>query len=103
METHRFFVLGVSYITVELKHCANVDYGKYGTLLGAKLACSSDENCTGVYDNGCNNAGDFSLCPNPFSAETSKSSCLYLKKGNHILYVTCRHLITYLFYRSIFK
>jgi hypothetical protein len=73
----------VTYIKMEKKHCWGQKYGSYNTVADAKVACSSDAACTGVYDNGCNaEAGTIYLCgavPNGYS--TSGSSCVYKKQG----------------------
>ena len=76
-----FAAFAKGYTKVEKKHCNNDKYGSYETLNDAKSACTSDENCSGVYGYGCDNAYRFYLCPSTSAAETSSSSCIYVKKG----------------------
>ena len=56
------------------------NYGDYSSLTSAKLACTSDSNCQAIYDQRCNDAGAFTLCPNSTIFEySSYGSCIYSK------------------------
>ena len=74
------FCLG-GYTKMKNNHCAPQKYGSYNTLTKAKLACSSDEKCSAVYDTSCDNDGHFSLCPVGFAAKYAAQSCLYQKQA----------------------
>ena len=63
------------------KHCDNNKYTNvYGTMESAKKACFAlGDQCTGVYDNGCDGVGPHSLCkPGPFVGSMI-GSCVYRK------------------------
>ena len=78
------FLFSGYYSKKDNKHCANHEYGDYGTLEEAKLACSSDHICAGVYDMGCNNVNRFTLCPHNY-IRRSGFSCVHIKMGKHII------------------
>jgi len=67
------------YIQTKKKHCYYDKYGNYDTLEEAKLACTADKKCSKVYDDGCDNAGPFYLCPNNSTNRNASLSCIYLK------------------------
>ena len=58
--------------------CIEEGYGDYSTLERAKLACSIDNKCQGVYDLICGE-GPYYLCPINAQLENSDSSCGYRK------------------------
>ena len=46
------------------------------------MACTSDENCGGIYDRGCTALRwGYALCPRGYKEEISTISCLYVKFG----------------------
>ena len=68
--------------------CSSNEYGGYETYGNAKLACSSDKNCSGVFNDLCTegwemraNKSDkqFSLCP--VASTASPNECTYKKDG----------------------
>ena len=76
----------VSFKKRELKHCDPLKdkYGNFPTLKSAQLACISDTNCNAVYDEHCDNEGEFFLCPTTTSLQSSQHSCVY-EKGKYII------------------
>ena len=69
-------------------HCKHGKYGSYATIEEAQNACTRDNYCAGVYDNGCDAGAGFeegvgiSLCKVGASYSTSmnlESSCFYKK------------------------
>ena len=79
-QKHFLFDLG-DYTKVRNSHCAPQKYGSYDTLTKAKVACSSDEKCSAVYDTSCDSDGHFSLCPVGFAENYAAQSCLYRKQA----------------------
>ena len=73
-------VVAQSYKKLENRHCYYEKYGSYETLDEATAACNSDKSCSKVYDDGCDNAGPFSLCPRKSAELNASLSCLYVKK-----------------------
>ena len=73
-------VVAQSYKKLENKHCYYDKYGSYETLDEATGACNSDKNCSKVYDDGCDNAGPFALCPRKSAELNASLSCLYVKR-----------------------
>ena len=78
-------VTGVLFKKRELNHCDPLKdkYGNFPTLKSAQLACISDTNCNAVYDEHCDNEGEFFLCPTTTSLQSSQHSCVY-EKGKYI-------------------
>ena len=79
---------GLSYTKVNGWHCINDAYGSYATIEEAQNACTRDNNCKGIYDNGCDDGAGFeegfgiSLCPikAPYSTYMNlENSCIYRK------------------------
>lgn len=63
-----------------MKHCYHDRYGSYATIEAALNACTGDNKCQGVYDQGCEaEADDIYLCPTTATYTTSYSSCIYQK------------------------
>ena len=67
-----------SFTKTASRSCYQNDYGRYDTLDEAKLACSNDSECSGIYDVFCNGP-PFVLCPKKEEFKHSKSSCTYIK------------------------
>ena len=65
------------------RHCFDDKYGSYNTLEEAEFACANDEKCEKVYDQGCNNIDDFTLCPWNSTEFVSSVSCIYTKPGKY--------------------
>ena len=62
-----------------LKHCQGNTVGSASfSLSAAKAACRANSQCTGVYDSGCDNSGNFYQCDSA-ALQTSSSSCVYTK------------------------
>ena len=62
------------------KNCGSNIYGEYSTLSLAQSACDFDSNCTGVYDESCDNSDSFNLCSISAGLEASTGgSCVYEK------------------------
>ena len=77
-------ILGAnSEFTQEKDRYCKPAYGMYIRIEDAEDACNNDEDCTHVYDKGCND-GKFRLCRRIKSAISisKKGSCLY-RKGNN--------------------
>ena len=79
-------------------HCNNDEYGSYVTIEEAKNACTSDNNCKGVYDHGCDaGAGRFgiTLCAITATYQTStENSCIYQKmEGKFIHAFNANHAL----------
>lgn len=54
-------------------------YGSHTKRINAILACREDEDCHGVWDNSCDDEGEFKLC-NRNSIETADwNTCVYRK------------------------
>lgn len=71
------------------KQCAKHGYRPSYSKDDAFRKCHSDEACSGVYDDNCDNTGPFYLCPklneDPFAMEESTlnpPSCVHAKEGN---------------------
>ena len=75
----------MSFDTRTLTNCDPLKdkYGNFPTLKSAQSACLSDINCNAVYDEHCNNEGEFYLCPTTTSLQSSQHSCVY-EKGKNI-------------------
>ena len=86
-------VTDVSFRKRELKHCDPLKdkYGNFPTLKSAQSACLSDINCNAVYDEHCDNEGEFYLCPTTTSLQSSQHSCVYDKGKNIISQLTNLH------------
>ena len=84
IESHNYLIFFVSeYTKVDKKHCYSDRYGNYSTIQSAKIACLSDGNCQGVYDNGCNGkTSGIHLCPISATYSNSFGSCIYQKNEN---------------------
>ena len=65
----------------ERKHCDPLkdNYGNYPTLKLAQSACISDFGCNAVYDENCDNHGEFHLCPTTSKMKSAQRSCVYEK------------------------
>lgn len=70
-----------SYKKEEGKHCYYDKYGSYETLDDAIAACDVDSNCGKIYDESCDDAGPFHLCPKISVVLDSEISCLYLREN----------------------
>ena len=70
-----------SYKKEERKHCYYDKYGNYENLDDAIAACDLDSNCGKIYDESCDDAGPFYLCPKISVVLEAKKSCLYLKQN----------------------
>lgn len=51
----------------------------YTDLEEAERVCTSSGSCTGVYDHGCDHAGEFWLCSGKYNSSPSRS-CVYVKQ-----------------------
>ena len=73
---------GTTWVKQSLKHCSNFgfDGNKYSSLSAAQAACSTNSQCSGVYDSRCDNSGSFYQCDST-SLQTSSTSCVYTKSG----------------------
>ena len=72
---------GTSWVKQSLKHCSGNTVGSaYSYLSAAQAACSTNSQCSGVYDSGCDNSGSFYQCDSA-SLQTSSSSCVYTRSG----------------------
>ena len=51
----------------------------------AKEACTSDSNCSAIYDNSCD-GNQVYLCPSNYNEQVSEvGSCIFMKPGNVFL------------------
>ena len=59
-------------------------YGSYKSLSKAEIACSLNEMCIGIVDEGCDNNGTYRLCTSGFISPiyTQNPSCIH-KKNEH--------------------
>ena len=57
----------------EKVHCSGAHYGNYETMEAAISACTSDDNCSALYDGSCDNQG-FYLCKKGFVKEKKSKS-----------------------------
>ena len=76
------FYTDVIYAKLRSKHCSDDKYGSYTTIEAAQNACTRDNNCQGVYDEGCDALAGLDgifLCPKNAPYRTSGSSCIYQK------------------------
>ena len=55
-------------------------YGVYDQLSTAKLACKSDANCIGIYDQSVDSTGKMRLCQKGFIISDAYFSTIYQKK-----------------------
>ena len=80
------FVTDVSFEKQTLTNCDPLrdKYGYYSSLKSAQSACSLDIDCKAVYDEHCDNEGEFYLCPTTTSLQSSQHSCVY-EKGKYII------------------
>ena len=62
------------------KACVGND--SYSVLQEAKKSCTNDDDCSMIYDSGCDDFGPFQICDKHSVLENSPSSCIYTKKGN---------------------
>jgi hypothetical protein len=72
-------ITGQTYEIAYKTLCAST-YGNYATPAAAFFACSTDVSCTGVYDQGCSGANNYTLCssaPTATSAYISGSHCVH--------------------------
>ena len=72
------FPLLDKYEMVNERYCTK-RYGALSSLPLAKLACSSDIKCLGLYDHYCNNSGRYFLCDADSETKYSASGCIYRK------------------------
>ena len=73
------------------KHCNGNTVGStYSSLSAAEAACLTNSQCTGVYDDNCDNRGSFYQC-NSAALQTSTSSCVYTK-SNGVSRSRCQNL-----------
>ena len=88
-----YLVSDMSFRKRDLKHCDPLKdkYGNFPTLKSAQSACLSDINCNAVYDEHCDNEGEFYLCPTTTSLQSSQHSCVYDKGKNIISQLTNLH------------
>ena len=79
------FSISIGYEEVKLKHCWEKKYNYYSNLQEAKAACTSDRNCIGVYDHGCERKGYY-LCPKGSMEDVwyanDIQSCVHTKEGS---------------------
>ena len=79
------------------KQCAKNRYRGSYSKDDALRKCYSEESCSGVYDDNCDDKGPFYLCPklngDPFAMEESSlnpTSCVHVKEGckgiKHLIY-----------------
>ena len=73
-----FFVS--DYTKLSENNCYDDRYGSYYTIQEAMTDCSSDGNCQGVYDAGCDaQGGDIYLCSTSATFVNGSTSCVYQK------------------------
>lgn len=72
---------------VPSKQCAGFKSSEtaYKSLSAAETACSAASTCYGVYDQLCNNKGDFYLCQQSSKWKASSASCIYAKPSSGLL------------------
>ena len=51
----------------------------FGTLAEAKYACSNDNHCVGILDEGCKEDFEYYICLDFYSEDKELSSCVYKK------------------------
>ena len=77
------FVVTLDYFAkFDLAHCQEHQYEEYDNLDKAIRACFEDNNCLAVYDNECDGANKYTLCPVSEVIQYSgkSKSCLHRKK-----------------------
>ena len=81
------------YMKLNKKFCSG-RYGTYRTIQSAMTACSTDANCQGVYDKGCDATGYLiDLCPtSAIYKDSEEGSCIYQKNKN------CKYINSFHFY-----
>ena len=64
------------------KHCSSNKASEvaYSTRSEAEAACQSNAGCTGIYDESCDNSGNWFQC-NAAAYATSGSSCIFTAAG----------------------
>ena len=73
------FVGSPIYKKANLRHCYDAKYNNFSNIEEAKKMCSSDKNCTAIYDDKCD-GGPFHLCRNQaYWDGESWESCIYRK------------------------
>ena len=55
-------------------------FNQYEQLSDAKVACSNDSNCIGIYEASCDKNGPFTLLKNGFVTSEFGTNCIYKKK-----------------------
>ena len=73
-----------------LKHCAysKASRAAFISEAAAEMACGAMPECTAIYDEGCDSAGDWFLCAaGTTSYSTSTSSCVYAKPAGQTLVI----------------
>ena len=73
---------GSGFTRLENKHCDNAKHGHYVDIKAAMNVCSSDQNCFGVYDGGCDGEGARLCNAHPKKVETYAGECIYVRTGN---------------------
>ena len=64
------------------KKCLGKVYGNSSSVVqDAKDFCTRYDNCSILYDAGCDGFGPFQICDKHSVLENSPSSCIYTKKG----------------------
>ena len=69
------------------KNCEGKKYVQEGSnsssvVQEAKDLCTNNDDCSILYDAGCDGFGPFQICDKHSVLENSPSSCIYTKKGN---------------------
>ena len=76
--TKRYFYQTLDdYVKVYHSNCLS---GRgFGTLAEAKYACSNDNHCVGILDEGCKEDFEYYICLDFYSEDKELSSCVYKK------------------------
>ena len=87
-----------------MKQCGADAYAwhKFSSLDEAKVACTADKQCAGIYDPGCSPYHwGYAFCPKGYKEVISSISCLYVKFGRYTLYITTNHCLNKHFHYNI--
>ena len=70
-------------------------YGKHTQLNSAKMTCSNDNQCIGIYDDFCDNIGPFFLLKKGFVTSFSDPNCIHRRKKYEDPQMTCFDISMY--------
>ena len=74
---------------MEDKFCTQLYGNEYGTVEEAKLDCSSDFTCAGVFNDNCAIGRTIRRCSyGPILQDTVENSCVHIKARKHIKYIS---------------